>query len=94
MEPSRTMQRVFTAVLVAAALGCSGQPESGAPVVTLTGEGATFPAPLYERWTAKYGDNVPGVTIEYRATGSGAGIKAIMSGKGDFAGSEASLTEE
>ena len=43
--------------------------------ITLQGTGATFPAPLYEKWFAEYNKAHPEVQINYQALGSGAGIK-------------------
>src|SRR5262252_1376869 len=40
----------------------------------LQGAGATFPAPLYQRWIAEYAKNTPDIQINYQAVGSGAGI--------------------
>lgn len=57
------MWRLIAAAVAAIVLGCSKKPEPPAAAITLVGEGATFPAPLYERWTAKYGDYQLGVTM-------------------------------
>src|SRR5262249_39252996 len=60
--------------------------------ITLVGAGATFPAPLYERWMDRYHD--PAVEkIEYRATGSAAGIEAIAAHHVDYAGTGAPMTD-
>src|SRR6266542_3618652 len=45
--------------------------------VTLTGAGATFPKPLYEKWAAEYTKAHPDVRINYQGIGSGGGIKSI-----------------
>lgn len=59
---------------------------------TLTGSGATFPYPLYEKWFASFAKKAPDVTIDYRAVGSGSGIEALAKGEVDFAGSDIPLT--
>ena len=41
--------------------------------ITLQGSGATFPAPLYQRWFAEYNKMHPEVQVNYQALGSGAG---------------------
>jgi phosphate transport system substrate-binding protein len=60
---------------------------------TLIGAGATFPAPLYEKWFATFAKRVPGTSIQYRAVGSIAGIEALTKGAADFAGSDIPLGE-
>ena len=60
----------------------------------LEGAGATFPAPLYQRWIASFLERSPGYTIHYQAVGSGAGIELLKSGKVDFAGTDAPLSNE
>ena len=38
----------------------------------LSGAGATFPAPLYQRWAVEYNKLHPNVQVNYQAIGSGA----------------------
>jgi len=68
-------------------------PGGGGGVVTLNGAGATFPAPLYDRWQGNYTLHVsPDTHINYNAVGSGAGITQITARQVDFGGSDAPLT--
>ena len=53
--------------------------------------GATFPYPLIDTWRVKYNSDYPGITLNYQAVGSGAGIKLFTTKKVDFAGSDAPL---
>jgi phosphate ABC transporter phosphate-binding protein len=53
--------------------------------------GATFPYPLIDTWRVKYNFDYPGITLNYQAVGSGAGIKLFTTKKVDFAGSDAPL---
>ena len=62
--------------------------------ITLQGAGATFPAPLYERWFAEYNKLHPNVQINYQALGSGAGIKNFQQNLVDFGASDAAMTDE
>jgi phosphate transport system substrate-binding protein len=62
--------------------------------VTLQGAGATFPAPLYERWFAEYNKLHPNVQVNYQALGSGAGIKNFQQNLVDFGASDAAMTDE
>jgi phosphate transport system substrate-binding protein len=64
--------------------------KASAPIV---GEGATFPAPLYDVWIDNYGRQT-GAKITYRPTGSGRGIEALTAHQVDFAGSESPLTDD
>ncbi|MBV8772655.1 MAG: phosphate ABC transporter substrate-binding protein PstS [Deltaproteobacteria bacterium] len=61
--------------------------------VTLQGTGATFPAPLYERWFTEYNKEHPNVQINYQALGSGAGIKQFQRHLVDFGASDAAMTD-
>jgi phosphate transport system substrate-binding protein len=62
--------------------------------VTLQGTGATFPAPLYQRWFAEYNKLHPDIQINYQALGSGAGIKQFQQGLVDFGASDAAMTDD
>ena len=62
--------------------------------VTLQGTGATFPAPLYQRWFTEYNKAHPEVQINYQALGSGAGIKQFQDNLVDFGASDAAMTDE
>jgi phosphate transport system substrate-binding protein len=62
--------------------------------VTLQGTGATFPAPLYQRWFTEYNKAHPDVQINYQALGSGAGIKQFQQHLVDFGASDAAMTDE
>jgi phosphate transport system substrate-binding protein len=60
---------------------------------SLTGAGATFPAPLYTKWFNDY-EKVTGVKVNYQAIGSGGGIKAITDKTVDFGATDGPMTEE
>ena len=62
--------------------------------VTLQGTGATFPAPLYQRWFAEYNKLHPEVQINYQALGSGAGVKQFQQGLVNFGASDAAMTDD
>ncbi len=61
--------------------------------ITLQGTGATFPAPLYQRWFSEYNKLHPDVEINYQALGSGAGIKQFQQGLVNFGASDAAMTD-
>jgi phosphate transport system substrate-binding protein len=60
---------------------------------SLNGAGATFPAPLYQKWFNEY-VNVAQVQVNYQAIGSGGGIKGIQDQTVDFGASDAPMTDE
>lgn len=61
---------------------------------SLNGAGASFPAPLYQRWFSEYNKQNPGVQISYQSVGSGAGVKQYIAKTVDFGASDAPLTDE
>src|SRR3954471_13288641 len=61
--------------------------------VSLTGAGATFPAPIYQKWFNVY-QSVGKAQINYQANGSGGGIKAVTEGTVDFGASDMPMTNE
>ncbi|MHC5726100.1 MAG: extracellular solute-binding protein, partial [Nostoc sp.] len=62
--------------------------------VSLIGVGASFPAPLYERWLSDYNQKNPNVEINYQAIGSSAGVQQLIEGTVDFAASDVGITNE
>ncbi|MCW3062292.1 MAG: pstS [Capsulimonas sp.] len=64
----------------------------GAQAQTLTGAGATFPAPLYQKWFQQYKAKT-GDEINYQAIGSGGGIKAVTAKSVDFGASDAPMND-
>ena len=79
--------------------GGNAPPDAGGPEqgdggrVTLTGAGATFPAPIYGRWFSDYGKAHP-VQVNYQSIGSGGGIQQVTAGTVDFGASDAPMTVE
>ncbi len=61
---------------------------------TINGAGATFPAPLYQRWFAEYNKLHPDVQVNYEAIGSGSGIKQFVQGVVNFAASDAAMSDD
>ena len=68
--------------------GSSGDTASG----TVNGAGSTFAAPVYQQWGSTMKDK--GVTLNYQAVGSGAGVAALSAGTADFAGNDSALTAD
>ena len=79
--------------LVAAALAVLTSGCSSSDSVTIQGCGATFPAPLYQRWFLEYYLANPDVRVNYQAIGSGAGIQQFTEGLVQFGASDEALKE-
>ncbi len=62
--------------------------------VNLTGAGATFPAPIYQRWFQEFNQKTPQVRTNYQSVGSGAGVQQFSSGTVDFGASDVAMTDE
>lgn len=60
---------------------------------SITGAGASFPAPLYSKWSEAY-KAATKTNINYQSIGSGGGIKQIKAGTVDFGASDKPLTPE
>jgi phosphate transport system substrate-binding protein len=81
--------------LALAAAACGGKDTGdpgGAAGVTLDGAGSTFAAPVYQEWASRLKGQ--GITLNYQAVGSGAGIASLQKGTVDFAGSDPALAPE
>ena len=61
-----------------------------ASAATLSGAGATFPAPVYAKWAEAYKAQT-GTALNYQAIGSGGGIKQINANTVDFGASDKPL---
>ena len=59
----------------------------------LNGAGATFPAPIYNKWFNEY-KHAKNVAINYQPIGSGGGIKALQEGTVDFGASDAPMSDD
>jgi phosphate transport system substrate-binding protein len=65
-------------------------PQSG----TLNGEGSSAQKNAIEEAIASFQEKCQGVTVNYAATGSGAGVKQFIAGQVDFGGSDSALKTE
>ena len=69
-----------------------------APVVLaaqtqVTGAGASFPYPMYDKWFQEYKKAHADVQINYQSIGSGGGIRQVTEGTVDFGASDGPMTE-
>ena len=75
----------LTTQVIAAGLAFAPAASFAGPA--LNAAGATFPAPLYQRWFGDYAA-ATGNRVNYQSVGSGAGIKQFIAGTVDFAASD------
>jgi phosphate transport system substrate-binding protein len=81
------------ALVLAAGCGGGGDTEGGDPI-QVNGAGATFPYPIYSKWTAEYNRLHPNVRINYQSQGSGAGIRQLINRTVFFGASDQPMRDE
>jgi len=79
-------------VVLAAPAAAGQQPET--KTLKLIGAGASFAAPLYLRWFRDYYLAHPQVEVDYQTIGSAGGVKDLIAGRIDFAGTDLRFTDE
>lgn len=62
--------------------------------IRLIGSGASFPFPIYATWFKDFSKQSKGITVDYQAKGSGAGIQDLINKTVDFAASDSAMTDE
>src|SRR4051794_424418 len=100
MNPTRLLPALaIVATLATGAAACGSSDDdspaksgSGSTSGTVNGAGSTFAAPVYQQFGAQLSDQ--GITLNYQAVGSGAGIAALAQGTAQFAGSDPALKPE
>ncbi len=83
------MNKAIQAVVIS-----SGLLAATAAAESLNAAGATFPAPIYQKWFNDYSKVKPGTQINYQSIGSGGGIRQLTSGTVDFGASDMPMTNE
>src|SRR5208337_3083517 len=82
------MKAVLSIMLAVACIFTFSMAQAGD---TLTGAGASFPAPVYQAWAYDY-HKVTGIQLNYQPIGSGGGIRQISTRTVDFGASDAPLS--
>ncbi|MEM1172518.1 MAG: phosphate ABC transporter substrate-binding protein PstS [Cyanobacteria bacterium P01_H01_bin.35] len=62
--------------------------------VNLVGAGASFPAPLYQRWFADMRDSRSDIGVDYQSVGSGAGVERFTQELVDFGASDVAMKDD
>jgi phosphate transport system substrate-binding protein len=60
--------------------------------IKLNGAGATFPAPIYQKWFESFAQSRPEIQVKYDAVGSEEGLCRVRSGDADFGTSDMPLS--
>ena len=85
--PNDSNYSVFMKLKTSIALGLIAAPTVVFAGTSLSSAGATFPAPIYQRWFQDYSSST-GNRVNYQSVGSGAGVRQFVAGTVDFAASD------
>lgn len=91
---STILNRVVATSVITGAVALSPVLTVNAQAETLNGAGATFPAPLYERYAREVKKKHPDLKVNYQAIGSGGGIRQTINGTVDFGASDAAMKDD
>ena len=83
------MKKAIEAVLIT-----SGLLAATATAQSINAAGATFPAPIYQKWFNDYSKVKSGVQVNYQSIGSGGGIRQLTEGTVDFGASDMPMTDD
>jgi phosphate transport system substrate-binding protein len=70
--------------------GSGGAAQAGGAI---NGAGATFPAPVYQEWAARFKED-QGTTVNYQGIGSGGGIAQFSAGTVDFGATDSAMKDD
>ncbi|MGD1803943.1 phosphate ABC transporter substrate-binding protein PstS [Dapis sp. BLCC M126] len=62
--------------------------------INLVGAGASFPAPLYQRWFSDIRDSRSDIGVDYQSVGSGAGVERFTQELVDFGASDVAMKDD
>jgi len=62
--------------------------------IQIQGAGATFPNPIYQKWSSEYNKLHPNVEINYQSIGSGGGIRQITNQTVFFGATDGPMTND
>ena len=95
---------IFSTVLVVGIAACDGNNTTNgnneeeqnlfSENLSMTGAGASFPAPLYQNWFVEMNSKYPELQVNYQSIGSGAGVEQFMSQTVNFGASDVAMTDE
>lgn len=82
---------MIRSLLLSALLLCADQSFAA---ISINGSGSTFAEPVYTKWFADFQKKNTKAQFNYQGVGSGAGIKQLLEGTVDFAGSDDPMKPE
>src|SRR5215510_9296048 len=97
MKPPLSFMCVPCLAVALATSACGGGSSTAAEAasaVKLQGAGASFPAPLYNKWFKAYSTAHQSVLVDYQSVGSGSGVKSVIDRTVDFGASDAAMKPE
>jgi phosphate transport system substrate-binding protein len=83
-----------TSLLVSLLFGMATLVGAQSGTVLINATGATFPAPIYQKWFEAYHAAHSDLQVNYQPLGSGAGIAQLTAGTVDFGASDMPMTDE
>ena len=75
------------------AIGLVATPVSAIAGSTINGAGASFPAPIYQRWFQDYSTQ-SGNRVNYQSVGSGSGVRQFIAGTVNFGASDEPISSK
>ena len=100
---TRLTAKVSAVVLTIGLVACGGGGDTGTDGTGSTGEGgqanlvgagASFPAPLYQRWFQEFSTSNTNIQVDYQSVGSGAGVERFIQELVDFGASDVAMTDD
>jgi phosphate transport system substrate-binding protein len=88
-----TSKQIFMKLKNLIAMGLVAAPVAALAGSPLNGAGATFPAPIYQRWFVDYASST-GNRVNYQSVGSGAGVRQFVAGTVDFGASDEPISSK
>ena len=92
-ESAADSSTVATSAEASSASSTTGFKSAENIAMNITGAGASFPQPIYAKWSYDY-NGATGGQVNYQSIGSSGGIKQIQSKTVDFGASDAPMTPE
>lgn len=87
--------RVLAVVALLVLTGCDAPAATAQPIScaagNVTGQGSSAQTNAVNAWIKAYQIACPDAAVEYASSGSGAGVRAFLTGTGDFAGTDTPL---
>jgi len=75
------------------AIGLVAAPVAAIAGSTINGAGASFPAPIYQRWFQDYSTQ-SGNRVNYQSVGSGSGVRQFIAGTVDFGATDEPISSK